>query len=184
MLNLSRISGKPAILHSTWWLEIIQKSYCEIQLPFIFSNTSPESTETKKTYPYTCKIWLVETKLIAHCLDCCYPWKHYLSLAQPMERALMVRGTGKLFTVATLGGSGGFCQDCKSNPALLSAAPIRPAAAGLTAAQGVWWPSLPPLSVISFMPLNNQKLSWTVTIIYEDSSYLLQIQLSVTLICQ
>lgn len=162
MVNLSRISGKLAICHSTWWSEIIQKSYCEIQLPFIFSNTSPEPTETKKTYPYTWEIWLVETKLIAHCLDSCYPWKHYLSLAQPMERALMVRGTAKLFTVATVGGSGGFCQDYKSNPAkalLLSAAPIRPAAASLTAAQGVWWPSLPPLSVISFMLLNNQNLA-------------------------
>lgn len=53
----------------------------------------------------------------------------------------MVIGTGKLFTVlARAGGSGAFCQDYKSNPAkalLLSAGPIRPAATGLTAAQGV-----------------------------------------------
>lgn len=37
--------------------------------------------------------------------------------------------------------------------------PIRPAATGLTAAQGVWWPAFPPLSVISFMPLNHHNLS-------------------------
>lgn len=92
-----------------------------------------------------------------------------------MERALMVIGTGKLFTVlAMAGGSGVFCQDYKSNPA--KALPSHQACSYWShCSSRCLMASLPSSLSYKFHASRPPQLIWTVTIIHADSSYLLQI---------